>query len=293
MKPIFAKVVETVGEEVFAIRITERETFSTEFHFHKECQMTYIVRSKGKRLIGDSIANFKDDELTFLGTDLPHVWYNDQQSEEVEYEEKAYSIALFFDPDRLVKHFSYFFDTSGLELFLSRSRRGFLFYGNTKEKIKGILHRMVESDSLHRTIDLLQLVNILSHTVETEYLSGANYTNNYIPKDMQRIEKVFQYVFEQYAAEISLEKAASLMNLSRYAFCRYFKARTQKTFVQFVNEIRIMHACEMIKEDREQINNIAYSCGFNSLSNFNKIFKSVKGKTPSQYKLDVRLRLAN
>ncbi|WP_164110687.1 MULTISPECIES: helix-turn-helix domain-containing protein [Sphingobacterium] len=287
MKPIFAKVVETVGQEIFAVRITERKTFSTEFHFHKECQMTYIVKSKGKRMIGDNIANFDNDELTFLGSDLPHVWHNDTTDLTEENEHQAYSIALFFDPQRLVQHLSVFFDTTKLTQFLTQARRGIIFHGASKEKIKTILQQMVEATGMQKTVLLFHLINELTETREITFLSGTSYTNNYIPKDMQRIDKVFQYVLENYGTAISLEKVASLMSLSKHAFCRYFKSRTQKTFIQFVNEVRIMHACEMIQENNDQINNIAYSCGFNSLSNFNKIFKSLKQKTPSQYKQDI------
>ncbi|WP_140939309.1 AraC family transcriptional regulator [Sphingobacterium lumbrici] len=287
MKPIFAKVIETVGEEIYALRVTDREAFSTEFHFHKECQLTYIVQSKGKRLIGDSLDNFCDDELTFLGSDLPHVWYNEQINIEKEEDHKAYSIALFFDPVRLEQKLADFFNTGKLIYFLHISQRGLLFHGQIKREIVDILHKMLEADDLNKTILLLQLIDLMIHTKDMEFLSGSNYTNTYIPKDMQRIDKVFQYVFENYVSEISLEKVSSLMNLSRHAFCRYFKSRTQKTFVQFVNEVRIMHACEMIQDNKDQINNIAYACGFNSLSNFNKIFKSIKGKTPSQYKLEI------
>lgn len=98
------------------------------------------------------------------------------------------------------------------------------------------------------------------------------------------MDKVFKYVFENFAADMQLDDVAALINMNKQAFCRYFKSRTQKTFVEFVNEVRIGHACKLITDGERQIGNLAYECGFNSLSNFNRFFKEAKGVTPRDYK---------
>src|SRR5690606_20903767 len=128
MKPVFAQVPEVVQNDVFAVRITDLPYFSTEFHFHKECQMVYVVESEGRRIIGDSVETFKSDEVIFLGPDIPHVWYNDREYFEKKHgENHARSVALFFDPDKLIGLLTPLVMVKELESFLEKARRGVKF----------------------------------------------------------------------------------------------------------------------------------------------------------------------
>jgi AraC-like DNA-binding protein len=282
MKPVFAKVLEGLGNDIFVTREINRPYFSTEFHFHKECQMTYIVKSEGRRIIGDSLDTFSSDELTFIGSDLPHVWHNDNQ--DLDTNHSAASMALFFDPEKLVAAFSHFFSTSRLEHFLTLSKRGLLFDGQLKDDLKDILYKMVQAEGIPKTILLLELFHKILNAEDYTFLSSSGYTNTYIAKDNEKIDRIFRHVFDNFAKEINLDDVSKIANMTKHAFCRYFKTRTQRTFIQFVNEVRVSQACKLIGEDNSQIGNIAYDCGFNSLSNFNKIFKSIKGSTPTEYK---------
>lgn len=282
MKPVFAKVLEGLGNNIFLTREINRPCFSTEFHFHKECQFTYIVKSDGRRMIGDSLDTFTSDELTFIGSDLPHVWHNDTQDSNINHD--ASSMALYFDPDKLISALSLFFNTSKLEQFFALSQRGLIFHGKLKSDLKSILQKMISSEGIPKTILLLELFQKMLNSQDYSFLSSAGYTNTYIAKDNEKIDKIFRHVFDNFSKEINLEEVSKIANMTKHAFCRYFKTRTQKTFIQFVNEVRISQACKLINEDKNQIGNIAYDCGFNSLSNFNKIFKTTKGITPSEYK---------
>ena len=284
MKPIFAKIPEDLEEVVFAVRTTSLPYFSTEFHFHKECQMVYVVESEGKRIIGDSVETFQSDELIFLGSDIPHVWHNDkryfEQDQKVTY---ARSIALFFHPEKLLGLLSHFGSVKKLELLLKRSQRGMKFSGETKEILKQLLFEMSSQEGLSRLMTLLKVLQLLSTTKEYKLLASNCYINTYQARDNDRIDKVFRYVFSNFAGDIKLEEAAALASMNKQAFCRFFKKCTQKTFVQFVNEIRISHACKLLADSKSSIGGAAYDCGFNSLSNFNRFFKEIKGTTPKQY----------
>jgi len=282
MKPVFTKILESQHQHIFETRIINRPYFSTAFHFHQECQMTYIEKSAGKRLIGDSLATFESDELTFIGSNLPHVWHNDRTISATE--NQASSLALFLEPDLMLKSGAQFFNTNELSSFFELAKRGLLFYGETKLKLITMLKEIVHKEGVPKTVLLFQMLDILTKTKEYQVISGEGYLNTYINKDNKTIDKIFSYVFDNYQKEIKLEVVAEMANLTKTAFCRYFKSRTQKTFIQFVHEVRVSQACKLITDNQEQINNIAYSCGFNTLSNFNKIFKSIKGITPSSYK---------
>ncbi|MCC6290241.1 MAG: helix-turn-helix domain-containing protein [Chitinophagaceae bacterium] len=284
MKPVFAKILENLKEQVFAVRIIDLPYFSTEFHFHKECQMVYVVESEGKRIIGDSVESFESDELILLGSDIPHVWHNDKSYFEKDKEAHARSLALFFEPEKLVELLSHFVAIKKLEALLKTAQRGMKFSGAAKELLKQLLLDMSKQDDLNRMISLLKIIELLTATKEYELLASGGYVNTYQAKDNDRIDKVFKYVFTNFTNEIQLDDVAALVNMNKQAFCRYFKSRTQKTFVEFVNDIRISHACKLLTEGESPIAGLSYDCGFNSLSNFNRIFKEVKGVSPREYK---------
>lgn len=285
MKPIAANVFETVAEKkMFLIREINLPYFSTEFHFHNECQLVYVVESEGKRIIGDNVEHFESDELIFLGSDVPHVWHNDQQYFKNEVLKNARSIALFINPEELLEHIAVFGSVKQIQSMLSKAQRGMKFYGNTKIELTRLLKQMCKQKELPAAINLLQILEILCNTKEFNFLVGEGYINNYQNKDNGRMDAVFKFVFNHFREEISLTTIAGIAGMNQQAFCRYFKSRTQKSFTQFVNEIRIGQACKMLSDSNNTIIQIAYSCGFNSITNFNSFFKAIKGTTPREFR---------
>jgi AraC-like DNA-binding protein len=123
---------------------------------------------------------------------------------------------------------------------------------------------------------LLQILKTLSETKDCYFLASTGYSHAYNVKDNHKIDEVFKYVMNNFSKEISLQDVASITNLSPQSFCRFFKNRTKKSFVQFLNDWSIAE--------------IAYSCGFKNLSNFNRFFKEIVGKTPKEYKNELRLK---
>lgn len=226
MKPIFAKVLEGLENNVFETRKINRPYFSTEFHFHKECQITYIVESEGRRIIGDNLDTFESDELTFIGSNLPHVWHNDRRDASPLH--NASSLSLFFDPERLLHICQSLFNTKSMEEFIALSKQGLLFYGQTKQQLKTLLQEMVDANDFQKTIYLFRLIEILINTKEYKLLSSSSYVNTYVSKDNDVIDRIFRHVFNNYQNEITLDEVAQIANLTKTAFCRYFRSRTQK-----------------------------------------------------------------
>ncbi|QEC52692.1 AraC-like DNA-binding protein [Anseongella ginsenosidimutans] len=285
MKPVFAKVPEVVQNDVFAVRTADLPYFSTEFHFHKECQMNYIVQSEGRRIIGDRVETFKGGELVFLGSDLPHVWHNDKwYFEKNDGEIQARSVTLFFDSDKLIELLSHLIPVNKLQTFLKMARRGMKFSGKSKKALTQLLLEMTTQQELAQLVTLLKILELLSATTEYELLASSGYVNTYQAKDNDRMDRVFKYIFSNFTSGIKLDEIAALANMNKQAFCRYFKSRTQKTFTEFVNNIRVGHACKLMTEKECRIAELAYDCGFNSLSNFNRFFREMKGINPRDYK---------
>ncbi len=289
MKAVFAKVLPGAENEVFSTQRISRAFFSTEFHYHKECQLVYIVESAGKRIIGDSVENFESDELSLLGSEIPHVWHNEEQYFICDSKKKrARSVGLYFHPDKLIPLLSRFADLHKLESMLKKSKRGMIFTGETKERLKMLLLEMTEQEGIPRLITMLNLFNIISTTHEYRLLASPGYIHTYYSTDKERMDKVFKFIQNNFAGPIQLNEVAALANMNKQAFCRYFKSRTQKTFTDFLNNIRISHVCKLITEGQGSISSFAYQCGYNSLSNFNRFFKAVKGMTPGEYKKKVQ-----
>lgn len=286
MKPIPAKILEGKENGVFDTKIVTSPYFSTLFHFHEECQINYVVESVGTRMIGDSVESFGHDDLILVGSNIPHVWHNSR-----EYfissnpENKAKSITLFFHPDKILDIFSQFGNVKTLADFFQLSKRCMRFKGEAKLQIKNLLMELAEEANVLQRLTLLtKILHVLSQTKDYDLLTGAGYTNTYHLKDNDRMDIILKYIFNNFSKEILLEDVADMIHMNKQSFCRYFKNRTQKTFVEFVNEVRIGHACKLLNQEEYRVSNLAYDCGFNSLSNFNKFFKKIKGSTPREYR---------
>lgn len=284
MKPKFDRILSQLDNEVYKFRHFSDQLFSTNFHFHKEIQINYIVEGSGQRVIGDNISNFEKDELTLLGSNLPHVWYSNHPSQPDE--KHAISITLFIDVEKCLNILEQLQETHNIRSFFNQMERGVIFTGKSKAQLTKLLFAINEAENLERTIYFLQLLNQLTKTEDFQYISSTSYRNRYSSQEFKgnQIDHIIRFVLENYNKDIKLDEAAEMANMTKQAFCRFFKARTQKSFIQFVNETRISIACQEIMKNDNLISNVAYDCGFSSLSNFNKIFKSIKGITPRQFK---------
>jgi AraC-like DNA-binding protein len=284
MKAVAAKILEDTDAYLFLIKINELPYFSTDFHFHKECEIVYVIEGDGRRIIGDSIEMFGPDEVVFMGSDIPHVWRNNKHDFEYNIGEvHARSITLSFHPEKLVRHLSNFTTVNKLESVLKKARKGMKFSGSAKQKLKRLLYGMTEQKGFSRVITFMKIVELIICTNEYELLASEGYINTYHEKNNERMDKVLKFIFSNFTKEISLDEVAAFANMNKQAFCRYFKSCTQKTFSNFLNEVRVGHACRLMNNGETYIAGLSYHCGFKSLTNFNRFFKQIKGITPREY----------
>ncbi|TKC08603.1 AraC family transcriptional regulator [Pedobacter frigoris] len=286
MKAIKTSILEEYENKIYTTKIVNRPTFSTDFHFHEECQLVYVIESEGKRIVGDSVEHFESGELIFLGPNIPHVWHNEKGRLPKDITEiNARSISLFFNPQRLNDLLTQFGDFKKFEEIIVKACRGIKFHGETKTDLIDLVYKIAEEkEDFSKMILLINILKILSKTSEYEFLATSGYVNNYKLKDRDRMDKVFKYVFDNFSTEMNLETVSNLIGMNKQAFCRFFKERTQKTFIEFVNEVKIAQACKLIANKDMLIGNVALECGFYTISNFNKFFKLMMGITPRQYR---------
>lgn len=288
-KPLFTHIGQSPQQQLIVV---ERHVpyFSTPFHFHPECELVYIKEGKGKRIVGDSVEFFYEGDLVFLGSNIPHVWYSDEDYYKDDSELQSRAIVVYFNKKIFGDLFYSLPETQLLKQMYHRAERGMRITGAAKDTVVGCIEQMPQSNGLPRIILLLEVMNILAKTQEFELLASIGYQHTYDSKDNHKLDEVFQYVSKNFGHEISLEEISSRCHLTPQSFCRFFKKRTQKTFIDFLSEFRVSHAKKLLAEKEETgIAEIAYESGFNNISNFNKVFKVKTGLTPKEYKRQLKI----
>ncbi|RYE31294.1 MAG: AraC family transcriptional regulator, partial [Sphingobacteriaceae bacterium] len=168
--------------------------------------------------------------------------------------------------------------------FLKTSERGMVLKGNTRKKIIKLMQNMLTMNGIQRIAALLGIFEILSYTSEYELLASPKFIQSFQYESPGRFKKITEYIMQNFNKEINLPDAASVANMGLTAFCNYFKDQFRLTFVEYLNTVRVGHACKLLSDNKNNIVEVAYECGFNNLANFNRQFKKIKNITPSDYR---------
>ncbi|MBC9933528.1 AraC family transcriptional regulator [Chitinophaga qingshengii] len=290
MKAILATLGHNlISDKLFVIKEINLPAFSTEFHFHKECQLVHVVESAGRRIIGDNVEYFESGELVFVGSNVPHVWYNEASYFGNKKQLQARSMVINIEPSLLKECFSLFGNLSQLESWMHTAQRSIQFYGPCKDNIVTLMKRMLTEQGIRQSSSFMELIVLLTEAKEHRLLTSKNYENLFKDKDQTRMEAVFKHIFRHFRREIPLTEIAAVASMNTYSFCRFFKSRTQQSFVDFVNELRISYACRLIQEKEMNMSELASMAGFNHTTHFNRLFKRKKGLTPKEYRKSLQL----
>lgn len=260
------------------IQVDEEDIFYNKLHQHQEIQISYIKKGTGTLLVADSIHTYTSGELYVIGSNLPHVFQSDTNNLE-----KSTMISIFFTKQSFGENFFDIIEMNELQSFFKKSVSGFKVTALPHE-LENKLTTITEISTLNSFILLIQLLQNLSHT-NVKTLTSFVYPKNITDADGKRMQIIFDYAISNFTNEVTLQSAADLVFMTPNAFCRYFKQRTNKTFFQFLIELRLENACKLLKTDSEiSIEEISIKSGFNNLSNFNRKFKEFKNTTPKKYK---------
>ncbi len=253
-------------------------------HYHPEFEIIYVEKSYGVRLMGNHIGNFSDGDLMFISPNLPHVWRNDQDFYKNREDLFVDVYVIQFREDALTKDFFNLPEFSHIKKLFTLGQQGVLITGKEHKKISELIKKVFKSSGVERLSVFLTTLETIANNQEYNLLSNLGYTNSINTTDAERINKVVDYLMENFAKNIDLVEIANLINLNKSSFCRYFKSITRKTCSQILNEIRIAHACRLIVNCDDTISCISYETGYNNISHFNRQFKKITGLTPGEYK---------
>lgn len=283
MKARFHKI-QFATRSSYHIRHEIVPNLSKVWHYHPELELHYVVRGEGVRFIGDQIANFSAGEIILVGEYLPHTWRCKDEYFKKRPDLEVETIVIQFTPDCLGSQLLDLPEAFLLPKLFEKAKCGMVIHGATRKKVAALMQSAVKANRLNKLVILLSIFKLLSETSQYELITSSSSVVKSIELDDSRINKVTNFIMENYKDDITLEQAASMSNLSLTSFCRYFKMMTKKTFTEFLTEIRISHACGMIVQNKFTIDVICFDCGFKNLSNFYRHFKTTTGMTPKEYK---------
>lgn len=272
------------SNETFIFRDMTGPFFNPNWHFHPEFQISIIIEGRGIRFVGDNVQAFEEGDLVFTGPNLPHLWRNDEAYFQENSSLSTRGLVIYFDQNLLSKTLLSKEEFYNIHKLVENSSRGMEFYGETRKKIGQLLLTVAHDKGFKRIIKLLEIIDVLANSNEYNLLASPGYANVFKGDDAEKMRIVYEYVMTNFKTKIALEEIAVMLNMTTSSFCRYFKPRANKTFTRFVNDIRIGHARKLLLEDNLNISQISYECGFNTLSNFNKHFKSIAKMCPNEYR---------
>jgi len=284
MQAVFRKINPS-ADYSFVARIDNLPYLYEKWHFHPEMELNHIIQSTGTRFVGDSIEEFKEGDLIFLGSNLPHVWKNDTIYFLPDSSLQAKARVIQFLPDCFGKDFLNLKEMESIKRLFEKSKRGLRIMGQTKENVLKLMYQLIENpNGVQRIGVFLNILELIAESDEVVFLSSEGFLDSYHRFDTDTINRVYEFTLSQFNRKILIQEAAAIAHMSVANFCRYFKNRTQKTYVQFLTEVRIGYACRMLIENKKSIQQIAFDCGFHNISNFNRSFRLLKFQKPTAYR---------
>jgi len=247
------------------------------WHFHPEFELVYIEGANATRHVGNHISQFTNSDLVLIGSNIPHL--NFDHGVVTDYRKEVLHIKPFFKENFV----SQMPELQSIEKLMERSKYGLAFSGTTKTMIGELLKELHLLPPFEFFIQSITILKHLAQSTEYELLHAQPYVNRYSKKEQDRIRQIYALIDERFQNKISVDEVAELCNLTKPAFCRYFKKATGNTFIGFLNQYRISQAKRLLLMGKN-IGETCYECGFESLSYFNRTFKKVTKENPSEFK---------
>jgi len=288
MKP-FKEVVNYPIGNSFLIKYDNFPHFSVPWHFHNEYEIVYIIKSFGEKFVGDVLKSFAPGDLSFYGTSLPHFYLNDELFYTGNPDYFVNAIVLQFPKDYFAAAQLMQPEFSSIKKLLNASSCGLKFSDDVSAASGIILHNILKASGIERHLLLVRLLDFLGSS-PCDLIASAGYTSSFLESEESRMAKIYTFITRNYTRKITLKEIAGEIGMSSTAFCRYFHDRTGKTFAQFVNELRISYACKLLTNGNQTVVQICDETGFYNLSNFNRQFQNIMGKSPSKYRESFRVK---
>lgn len=260
----------------FVARTHRTPHFEISWHQHVEYELILFTEGGGMSFVGNHVGEFEVGDIYFLGANLPHTF---QKSGDL----LTSAVVVQFREDFWGQAFLQLPECKSIKKLLQAAAQGFKVMGSLRQQLQPLIRQVEHAQGFERILLLSQCLHLLSGSTEYTALSTQELRPLQL-RDQERIDRIFQYTMEHYREPVSLQQIALVAGMSIPAFCAYFKKRTKKTYIDFVNEMRIGYACTLLADTEQSILQICFDSGFNSIAHFNKQFLKIKGITPSKFR---------
>jgi len=283
VKPSLEKIVPEFGSSLYYQAFSEKnKNKAPVWHYHPEIEVVYVNGGTGKMQIGSHMSYYRNGALMLIGANLPHCGFTDGMTGN-----RSETIIQML-PDFLGNSFFEVPEMNAIGKLLEQAKKGIIFHGDTKRRIGNQIEGLKHLAPFEKLIGFLQVLREMEKTDDYTILNAEGFMIETELQDNNRINLIFNFVQEEFRRPITLEEIADKVSMSVPGFCRYFKKVTGKTFTQFVNEYRLVHAAKLLHEKQTSITDICYESGFSNFSHFSKLFKQFSGKTPSMYRNELK-----
>jgi len=267
-------------DDCFVVSSKNDPRFDFPLHCHDEYELNLIVNACGaKRIVGGHIQIIDDLELVLIGPNLSHTWSSNDYNGNT-----ATETTILFHKDLFDDKFLSWAQLDLVKNMLERSQKGILFPQHIASVLKDRIIALNVKNGFQSVLDLLSILHDLAVVPDLETLSDTGFSNVHLNYDNRRLNKVSEYMNKNYNQQVTLAEVARIAGMSEASFSRFIKQRTGKTFIDSLNEIKLEYASRMLIETTNTIAEIAYNCGFNNISNFNRVFKCKKFCIPSEFR---------
>ncbi|MFM9908747.1 MAG: AraC family transcriptional regulator [Chitinophagaceae bacterium] len=276
--------IPVAGEQTVIMQEDILPHFYTHLHRHMETQITWIVKGEGTLLTGDHMHRFQSGDIFIIGANQPHLFKSDPKYFNTNEKSSVHSITYFFNTNSLFGEIMKLPELKSINKFIVNTTLGMQLPKEYISVASDAIKILKDKKNANRLAGFIQLLHLFSSFKKWKMLSTVSATNHISESEGLRMNDIYQYTMLHYTETITLSEIAKVAYLTPQAFCRYFKKHTRKTYITFLNEIRITEACKkIIQGDFESFASIAYKTGFCNVVTFNRVFKKLVGRSPSGY----------
>lgn len=275
MKPLVQRL-QLEQQQSFVARTYRTPHFEVGWHQHIEYELILFTEGSGMSFIGNHVGEFETGDIYFLGSNLPHTFQKSGK-------QIASAVVVQFREDFWGSAFTEIPESKKIKKLFELSMQGLKIKGKSKERLKLLIKELEIAKGFKRILLLCECLDLIATKKEYDKVSTQE-LKTLNTKDRECIDRIFQFTIDSFKDKISLSQVASIACMSVPAFCTYFKRRTQKTYIDFLNEVRVGYACNQLLETDLSVIDICYHSGYNTMAHFHRQFLKIKGSTPLQYR---------
>ncbi|WP_299664810.1 AraC family transcriptional regulator [uncultured Polaribacter sp.] len=277
MMNIIREITPLKDEDLFVVLYQPNAKFDFPTHYHPEYELNYVEGAKGKRVVGESLLEYEEKDLVLVGPNLYHSWHS----------ERGYAdlvVTIQFQENLLPISFQNKKIFISIKEMLEKSKLGIEFSKETINNIGPKIKSLNNENGFQSILDFFSILYEISVCENQKVLCSHAFIPDIDIFKSRRIRLVCDYINKNFTEKITVSQIAKLVGMTNSSFCHFFKKRTGKSLVEYINDVRIGHTSVQLIESTKSISEICYSCGFNNLSNFNRVFKARKGRSPRDYR---------